>query len=67
MKKRLVKIFTAVLSAVLILALVSCGGAKTTTTYNPELPAAVVDDYKQYLGETFNSKEDLSDCQGYKN
>ena len=42
-------------------------GSEEKTVYSPALPEAVKDDYTMYLNETFNSTEDLSDCQGYRN
>ena len=63
MKNVIKKSSLALLTALLTLGAVGCG----KTTYNPPLPSAGVDDYTQYLNETFNSTADLSDCQGYRN
>ena len=61
MRKVLICILT------ILLFLVSTGCNSNKVSYNPELPPVEVDDYKQYLNETFNSRADLSSCQGYRN
>lgn len=49
------------------LSICTAGCDAKNVSYNPPLPTGQADDYKQYLGETFNSTADLSDCQGYRN
>lgn len=64
--KRVYKYIVSILLIVFLMCIfASC--SKETITYDPEPTAEVVDDYTQYLGQTFNSTQDLSDCQGYKN
>ena len=67
MKKIFLTLLTIALSVLMVLSVASCGKENEKITYNPQLPPAPIDDYTQYLGHTFNSSEDLSDCQGYKN
>lgn len=60
-----------ILIVLLASAFIGCADAAKNndggTTYNPALPAAAKDDYKLYLSDTFNSVNDLSDKQGYRN
>lgn len=67
MKKLLQTAATIFLVGVYIFGTVSCGRGGEKVKYEPELPAAQVDDYTLYLEDTFNSTSDLSDCQGYRN
>lgn len=63
--KRLFKSLASIVLIIFLLCGASC--SMETVTYDPEPKTEVVDDYTQYLGETFNSTQDLSDCQGYRN
>ncbi len=63
------KLFKSLICVLVVVLLISAfvGCAQTTVTYDPEPFEEVVDDYRLYLDETFNSVQDLSDCQGYRN
>ena len=62
MKIRLNKILTLfVVSLFMLCNLIGLVGCSKNSANK------VVDDYKLYLNDTFNSTLDLSDCQGYRN
>lgn len=63
--KYLFKSFVSILLVTVLLC--SAGCTTETVSYDPEPQTETVDDYKLYLGETFNSTKDMSDCQGYRN
>ena len=59
---KLKRILTCLLIVVFAFGILGCN-----VKGNPPTNQNVVDDYKLYLNETFNSTNDLSDCQGYRN
>ena len=64
MRKVIISITLVILSLLLSIGSFGC---TEKVSYNPSLPNEQVDDYKLYLNETFNSTQDLSDAQGYRN
>ena len=61
MMKAIKKFSVFMITTFLLFGMISCGDSAQNSSL------IQVDDYKQYLGETFNSVVDLSSRQGYRN
>lgn len=66
MKKIFKTLICLLLACVSLCVFASCSETKSVV-YDPAPSAEETDDYTKYLGDTFNSTADLSDCQGYRN